>query len=403
MEKQLAKMKSNIIACAKNPVWKEDRTMLLVWMLTGVLFAVIKFVIGKYNNYKIFEYSFRHAIEGVSLYAPSADYNDVNHYGIIFTLIIAPFSLLPEWLGLILWLSANTYLLYYAIQQLPLTHKQKVLVYWFTYIELMTAQGVQQFNISVAAFILLSFVFIEQKKDFWAAFIIVLGTLVKIYPIVGLAFFFFSKQKIKLIFSCLFWAAILLLLPILYTPGADYVASQYFIWFDSLQAKGVDNLFALSQNVSLLGIVRKLSGNPVYSDLWLIVPGLVLFFIPYLRISQYKYLRFRLMLLANVLLFVILFSSGTEASGYVIAMIGVAIWYVCSPSVHKKYNAWLFVVTLIVVALSTTELVPSFIRNEFIRPYVIKAWPCVLVWLTVCYEMCCLNFSKGLPIYSKIG
>ena len=147
-------------------------------------------------------------------------------------------------------------------------------------------------------------------------------------------------------------------------------------------------MFADPQNISLLGVVRKISGNAEYSDMWLIIPGLILFCIPYLRISQYKYLAFRFMLLANVLLFVVLFSTGSEASGYIIAMIGAAIWYICSVSPHKKYTYWLWIATLVIVGLSTTELVPSIVRNGLIRPYVIKAWPCIVVWLTICYEMC---------------
>ena len=101
------------------------------------------------------------------------------------------------------------------------------------------------------------------------------------------------------------------------------------------------------------------------------------------------------MLLANVLLFVVLFSTGSEASGYIIAMIGVAIWYICSVSPHKKYTYWLWIATLVIVGLSTTELVPSIVRNGLIRPYVIKAWPCIVVWLTICYEMCFLDFSHS--------
>lgn len=387
---------SRFKAFIANPALKEEKTILFVWILTGAIFAVVKLLIGKYNNYKIFEWVSRHTIDNLPLYEIYPEYYDYNHYGIVFSLIIAPFSVLPEWLGMILWIAANTIFLFYAIKQLPFTQNQKAFIYWFSYIELMTAQGVQQFNISVAAFIILAFVFIEQKKDFWAACVIMLGAMVKIYPIVGLAFFFFSKQKSRLVLSCICWGVVFFVIPMLYTSGADYVISQYFDWIERLQLKNTDNTFALSQNVSLLGFVRKLSGNPAYSDLWLIIPGLILFFIPYLRISQYKYLRFRLMLLANVLLFVILFSTGTEASGYITGMIGVAIWYICSPSTHKNYNYRLMIITLVVVGLSTTELVPPFIRNELIRPYVTKVWPCILVWLTICYEMICLDFSKEI-------
>lgn len=59
-------------------------------------------------------------------------------------------------------------------------------------------------------------------------------------------------------------------------------------------------------------------------------------------------------------------------------------------------DLWLMIAPLVVVGLSTTELVPSFIRNELIRPYVTKVWPCILVWLTICYEMICLDFSKKM-------
>lgn len=154
------------------------------------------------------------------------------------------------------------------------------------------------------------------------------------------------------------------------------------------------NSVTFFQNISLLGVVRKLSGGQGYSDLWLIIPGLSLLGITYLRKQQFKYLRFRLMLLANVMLFVILFSTGTEASRYIIAMIGVAIWYTSSPSIHKKFNYRLLMVTLIVVGLSSTEIVPPFIRNEIIKPYAVKAWPVIIVWFTICYEMIFLDFRK---------
>ena len=137
---------------ATHPVWREPRTVFGVWMLTGVIFAIVKLLIGKYNNYKIFEGVYWHAIEGLTLYGDHyPEYYDSNHYGILFSLIIAPFALLPEWLGIILWIAGNTALLFYAISRLPLSSTQKIIIYWYSYCELMTAQGVQQFNISVAA------------------------------------------------------------------------------------------------------------------------------------------------------------------------------------------------------------------------------------------------------------
>ena len=52
-------------------------------------------------------------------------------------------------------------------------------------------------------------------------------------------------------------------------------------------------MFSTGQNVSLLGIVRKISGLATYSDLYLIIPGIILFVLPYFRFSQYRNLNFR--------------------------------------------------------------------------------------------------------------
>jgi len=88
---------------ATHPVWREPRAVFGVWMLTGVIFAIVKLLIGKYNNYKIFEGVYWHAIEGLTLYGDHyPEYYDSNHYGVLFSLIIAPFALLPEWLGMML-------------------------------------------------------------------------------------------------------------------------------------------------------------------------------------------------------------------------------------------------------------------------------------------------------------
>lgn len=382
----------------QRPFFHKEQTVFGAWMLSGLLYAIIKLSIGKYNNYKIFSAVFTHAINGLPLYAEyPAEYFDLNYYGPLFALIIAPFSILPVWVGLPLWVLANTAFLFYAILRLPLTQPQKTLIYWYALCELMTAQGVQQFNISVAACIILTFVWIEEGKDFWAAGLIAGGTLLKIYPIVGLAFFFFSKHKVRFILSGLFWFILLAVVPLLYTPGPDYLWEQYRCWLEQIQAKNDLNLFAVSQNISLLGFVRKVSRIATYSDLWLIIPGLLLFFIPYLRINQFRHLRFRMMMLAHVLVFVILFSTGSEASGYVILMTGVALWYINSPSPFRLYNKRLFYSTLIIVAVCTTELVPAVIRRTVISPYALKAFPCIFVWLTICYEMIFLHFDQTPP------
>ena len=46
-------------------------------------------------------------------------------------------------------------------------------------------------------------------------------------------------------------------------------------------------------------------------------------------------------------------------------------------------NVGLFVLTFIFTVLSTTDVFPRSIKTDYLIPYVLKAVPCILVWLKV--------------------
>ena len=174
---------------------------------------------------------------------------------------------------------------------------------------------------------------IEKRREGWAALFIVIGTFVKIYGIVGLAFFFFVRRKGRFIGYMALWSAVALLLPLLFV-SPEYLWSQYAAWAADIVQKNGENMFCAYTNISLVGCVRKISGSPAYSDLLIIVPAMVLFLLSYLRVGQYKHLSYRLTMLASLRLFIVLFSSGSEHSGYVIAALGMGIWWVNFPPPH---------------------------------------------------------------------
>ncbi len=307
--------------------------------------------------------------------------------------MIAPFALLPEWIGLLFWLVTLSLSLYYAIRKLPFADRKRIYLYWFCAHELLTALFMSQFNIAIAAIIIATFYCIEKEKDFWAACLIMLGTFVKLYGIVGLAFFFFSKHKTKLILSLLLWAGVMFVVP-MFISSPDYIISQYVGWWESLSAKNAENLFSGGQNISLLGMIRKISQCASYSDIWIILCGLILFGLPYLRIGQYKYAPFRYALLASVLMFVVLFSTGSESSTYIIAFVGVAYWYWSVPWKRSGWDVALMIFAFVLTSMSPSDLFPAFIRKEIVQPYALKALPCVIIWLKLTYEMCVKDYKN---------
>ena len=378
------------------PFFRDYRTLLGLWLILGIAAALAK--MHAHNNFLIFRGVFWHVWNGTPLYtAYPEEYWDVNHYGPFFSLVFAPFAVVPEWLGLILWCVSLSLFLYVAIRRSDLTNRQQIFILWFCAHELLTSLFMQQFNVAIAAIIVLAFFLIEKERDTEAAFFIVVGTLVKLYGIVGLAFFFFSKHKMRFVVALVVWGTVLFALPMLIS-SPEYIIGQYHDWFVCLTEKNGENLDSIAQNISLLGMVHRTTGL-AFSDLWLIIPGLLLFGIPCLRLSQYQHKAFRQTLLASVLMFVVLFSTGSESSGYIIALVGVVIWYTAVPWQRNGWDIALMIFVFVLSSLSPSDLFPAYLRKEWVQPYALKALPVTLVWLKLCWEMA----IKDYAITSKNG
>ena len=176
--------------------------------------------------------------------------------------------------------------------------------------------------------------------------------------------------------------------------STDYVISQYHEWYISLSEKNGSNLDTSHynlQNLSLLGFLQR---TGIYNNnLVVIAIGLVLFALPYLRINQYKNLRFRLLLLASVSIFLCLFSTGTENSTYIIAYVGIGIWFVSSPNKNKTLKIILLSLAIL-ASLSPTDIFKP-LKEPYIIRYSLRAVPPALIWLSIIWEMCFLNFEEN--------
>ena len=352
---------------------------------------------GKFDlDYSIFYHSFWHAWQQMPLYIVYPEDDNYFLYGPLFPLLMAPLAVLPYQLGRLCWMLIITYVPYWSIKQSFFNKSQQLFILWFIAVEAYTCILDSESNSLILACILFTFYFVEKEKDCWAGLLIALGTVTKIYGIMGLAFFFFSRHKIKFVGWVLAWTIILLVLPML-VFGVDYIWQEYYEWYEVLVHKNNLNQFAAGQNISLLGIVRKVSGCATYSDLWLLIPGFIAFILPYLRFKQYQNMAFREAMLASVLMFVVLFSTGSESYGYIIAMAGVAIWYTTAPWKRNKWDLALMIFAFILTSLSPSDLFPKQIWRELIKPYSLKALPVVFIWFKLTYELYTCNYSENRP------
>lgn len=406
----------------------DRRVMAALWLILGIVSALAKIRADRHNNFDIFRYVFYHTWQGTTLYAPATDggYFDLNHYGPFFSIIIAPFAVVPSWIGLILWCTCLAVFLFWAISRFCTIADNSYnsrnfifpLIIWFCANELLTALFMQQFNAAIAGIVLASYVFVEKEKDHWATLFIIIGTFVKIYGIVGLAFFFFSKHKGKFVVSLLFWAVVCFCLPMIIS-SPEYQIGQWKEWIECLGEKNADNELNIGTNISLLGIIRKwgyvLSMGVItgisairdqvnidhsnwwfknFSDMWVILAGVIVMAIGYFRISQWKNLSFRITVLAAVMMFLCLFSTGTESSGYITALIGCAIWYACVPWKRNNWDIALMVFAFILTSMSPSDLFPAYLRHNIVQPLALKALPVAIIWLKLCYELITKDYTN---------
>lgn len=353
---------------------------------------------GGYNNYLIFKNVFFNTIQEKNIFLKYPDlFTDSNHYGILFSVLIAPFAIMPDWMGAILWNIANAIIFLFAIYKLPFSDKKKAIFAWLCLQEFITAALYFQFNIALTGLLMLSAVYIYEKQETKSAFAILIGTFVKIYGIVGLSAFFFINNKTKFIISFVIVGIVLFILPMLIS-SPQFGVKSYWDWYVSLSEKNQANqVLGNRQDYSLMGVVRRILGNADISNLVFLIPGFIVFMLPYIRMKQFKFLPFQMMILASTLLFVVLFSSGSESPTYIIAIAGVMIWFLMQKKL-TKIDIGLLIFVMIFTCFAFSDLFPKSIKEGVFIKYSTKAIPCILIWFRVIYELMTRDFEKDYQL-----
>ncbi|MCE6992977.1 glycosyltransferase family 87 protein [Dyadobacter sp. CY323] len=333
-----------------------------------------------YNNYIIFKQSFFHLIHGQDLYADFVEeQGDLFKYSPTFALIFSLLAILPDVLGLSLWNILNATVLFYAVCYLPrIDVRTKGLILVFMLVELLTSVQNEQSNALIAGLLLFTFGFLERGKYWLASFCLISTIFIKLFGIVGLALYLLYPNKLKLTYTTAFWAVLFTLLPLVVVDVNQFVF-LYKSWANLLA-----NDHSISDGLSVIGWLKSWFGWQV-NKTYVSLAGVILFCLPLLRISQYKNFVYRALILSSVMIWVVIFNHRAESPTFIIAIAGVALWYYSQYPTTESYI--LLVLAFVFTTLSPTDLFPKFIRNEWMKPYVIKAVPCILIWAKVTFDL----------------
>jgi hypothetical protein len=341
-----------------------------------------------YNNYTIFKKSFQHLQNDQDLYVLYPDEHwDLYKYTPSFSVFFGLFNFLPDWLGLNLWNLLNALLLFASVYYLPrLTKPQKGWVLLIVLLELSGSLMNEQSNGIMAGLLIFSFGLLENKKHLMASLLIVLSIFIKLFGVVGFALFLFYPRKWKLALYSLGWILVLLLPPLL------FIDFQHYLFLFKSYGHMLANDPILSNAFSVMGWLRSWFSLDLNSIL-IVLCGALVFLIPLARFKAYPHQGFRFLTLCSILLWIVIFNHKAESPTYVIAMSGVALWFMLS---EKNWlNIILFSSAMLFTSLASTDLFPLAVREGFIRPYALKALPCIFIWVKLIYDM--MRFKVESP------
>jgi hypothetical protein len=353
------------------------------------------------HNYQIFQGAFHHARAHLNLYASYPnEHNDLYLYGPVFSIFVAPFATLPESWGFLLWQIVNALAFLFAVNTLPFSNKKKTIILLFCAIEFANASHYMEINPLITAFIILSFVLVAKGRDEWATMFIILGSLIKLYPIAGLAFFMFSKNKPKFVISSFVWIIVFFLLPMVIS-SPSFIFHSYHDWFTILKFKSQLNQgLNTGQDWCIMGVVRRLTGDITIPNLPFLVAGAMIFAIPMLRYKQFQSFKFRMQVLSSALLMVVIFSTGSEHPTFIIATAGAVIYILMKDKPFTTFNIVMLVLLVVITGLGPSDAFPKFMRIWMSR-YAMKAWPCIIIWFKIAYELIFKNFIEEQLVNGK--
>jgi hypothetical protein len=363
-----------------------------IWLVAPAAVWLLDFSRDRHNTYKIYKHVCWHLLEGRNLYLPYPEkFGDVNLYGPFFGLVMAPFAALPDVAGGLAWNVLMGAALYLAIGRLGLAPERRVLLMLVCTLELLNALWSNQFNPAMAALLVLTFAFVEEGHDFLAPLWILAGAFVKIYSAVGLVFLLFARDKRAFLAGCLAWSGVLLVAPVIIS-SPEFVLQSYQDWFQALVAKNAHNVqLYTSQDISIPGLIRRAIGLPI-SSAWFYLAGLPLLLAPLARRGQYPHRTFRVLVLASLLMFIVLFSSGSESSTYVICAVGAGLWMAQQTDPFRPRNLVLLA-GLLLAGLAPTDLLSVPVR-VFTNRHALKAIPYAVIWLLLCRDLLTRDFGR---------
>lgn len=355
--------------------------LLALYVVTGIAAGAISLAFGQSKNYGVFCFGAQDLLRHSDLYVRHID---VYKYSPAFALFFVPFLWLPIWVGGPLWSLLNFGAVAYALDGLypgdgPRSRKALA----FAWPGIVLATDGDQSNLLVVGLVLLAFRAFEKNKHAAGSSLVVLGALIKLFPIAGAIFAAFHPGKHKTAFWLVVFLAAGALVPLVVLSPRELWA-QYVSWKVLLSHDYPIDAWSLGHMLSAT-LGRNVQDAPVQL-VGMSIVGLVAGLGLWLGTTP----AFRQSFAAMLLLFLVLFNHRTEYATCVISAVAVGMW-MAEPG-RKRWHYPLGVLALLSPGpwpwlVQRVSTAPLTLTDFLTTPRVfhpLRMVPLLLVWLLMC-------------------
>lgn len=344
--------------------------MAILW-LAAVVIVSLQASAHHNNNFELFRTAWGNLLAGRDLYGANPSHHDFFKYSPTFALLFAPFAVVPFGVGMLLWNAVNAGVLYWGLGRV-LEPRPALAARAIVFLDTIGSMQNAQSNALSAGLVILAFGFLYARQEVRASVAIAVGAAIKIFPLAAAVFAVFRPYRLpRFALVGLGVATAFLAAPILVLTPSELL-DQYRSW------SAISSSDALMRGYSVMAQIHLWTGTD-WPNWPVQVIGLAVLVAPLSRISRLGVERFRLLFLASVLMFCVLFNHKAESPSFVVGAAGVAIWFVTTRRDRLAWTAFVFFV--VGTVLSSSDLMPELLQENFFEPYRFKTVPLLVIWI----------------------
>ncbi len=374
------------------PAFWRRHWLWMVYLALAIIVVLQRFEPDRHGIFLIYRAASFDLFARRDLYGTHLELMDHFRYSPTFALLFAPIAFLEWHLGISAWTLLNLFGLYWVLGRLlPWRSAQVARVIVLG--DLVRSAQWGQSNGVVAALIVAAAVACEQERPWAAGWAVAAGGFTKIFPFGAGLFALLRPFRVRAVITIAASALVLLLLPALVTgPGA--LLQEYRWWFALEGAEAGKIMW------SVMDLLDVWTGHD-WPKQAIQVLGLLLLLVPvFVRRDCWDSAAWRLRVLASFLMFCVLFNYGAESPSYVIAMTGVAVWWVATP--RTRTSDILLLLTILFSTISHSSLVPPEIRIRYLDPPRTIVMPVLASFLVIQWQLLRGHTSSRLETAAPI-